>query len=153
MQQWLQELRKRRELENLRQGMLYHSVQEEGMARQAAATLIGSQAGALMKELLTAWRQLLQELRKERRLEQLQEEERRHRAQKKDVAKQALALLLGEEDNTLAKNILTVWRQLLRQFKKQRDVGSLHCHGEECGRVAFKPDRQRERTPTSSPML
>ena len=49
----------------LREEVLRYRVQKEGMARQAAAALLGSQASAVAKEVLTIWRQLLQELSRE----------------------------------------------------------------------------------------
>ena len=123
--QLLQELKKERHIESLQNEVLRYRVAKEGIARQAVATLVGSQSTALLKEIVTVWRQLLQELKKERDIESLREEVMRYRVAKEGIARQAVATLIGSQSSALLKEIVITWRQLLQELKRERDIESL----------------------------
>merc|ERR1719440_1262670 len=95
------------------------------MARQALATLVGSQATTLLKEIVTSWKQLLEELKRERHIESLQDEVLQYRVAKEGMARQALATLVGSQATTLLKEIVTTWRQLLEELRRDREIESL----------------------------
>ena len=104
-------------LESLRDAFMYVKVAKVGMAKQALATLVGSQSTTLLKEIVTTWRQMLQEFKRQRHIESLQDEVLRQRVAKEGMARQALATLLGSQATTLLKEVVTTWQQLLQELK------------------------------------
>merc|ERR1719171_1120809 len=102
-----------------------YRLSRECVARQAAAALVGSQSSVLIKETLIAWRQLVQELAREREMERLREEVLRYRLSKEGMARQAAATLVGSQASALIKEVLIAWRQLLKELARERKMECL----------------------------
>lgn len=120
-----QELLRERDMERLREEVLRHRVGKESMARRAAASLTGSWSTALAKGTLVAWRQLRQELLRERDMEYLREEVLRYRVGKESMARQTAAAIICSQTSGLAKEILVAWRQVHQEFLRERDMERL----------------------------
>ena len=110
-QQLQQQLWREREVERLRDEALRYRISREGVARQAAAALLGSQASVLTQEVITAWR-----------VECLREVALRYPISREGVARQAEAALVGSQARALTQEVITAWQQLQQQVLREREV-------------------------------
>merc|ERR1719171_2227517 len=119
-----------------------YRLSRECVARQAAAALVGSQSSVLIKETFSSWRQLVQELAREREVERLREEVLRYRVSKEGMARQAAAALVGSQASALMKETLNAWRQLVQELARERKFERLQ---EEVLRYRLSQELARER--------
>merc|ERR1719487_2555488 len=92
--------------ERLREELMRYKVSKAGMARQAAASLVGSRITVLGKEVLSTWHKLVKQLKQENELQKLREEVMQYRLSKEGLARQAAAALFGSGANALMKEAI-----------------------------------------------
>merc|ERR1712137_1175015 len=128
-QEMLYNLKKERELERIKFAM---NSKNDAHTKKMLGLLMGSQVELLVKSIFSAWSELVTEARKEREMEEMK---RSMKAKGAEHTKRMLGMLIGSQDQTLLKMVLSGWQEILAEIKKTRETervkAAMKAKGEE----------------------
>eukprot|EP00746_Dinoflagellata_sp_MGD_P144962 gnl/MRDRNA2_/MRDRNA2_77643_c0_seq2.p1 gnl/MRDRNA2_/MRDRNA2_77643_c0~~gnl/MRDRNA2_/MRDRNA2_77643_c0_seq2.p1 ORF type:complete len:1997 (-),score=444.86 gnl/MRDRNA2_/MRDRNA2_77643_c0_seq2:169-6159(-) len=110
--------RQERQLQTLREEMLVFKAEK---VKAALSIMMGSNADLKLHGVFMGWRDYLESMRHEQKVERLNQEVLEWKMQKNYASRQALSVFLGSRDDVLLRNVFAMWKECRLYMLQDRE--------------------------------